>query len=137
MKYKFLVIFAVQYKNFFHMRRLTNKEEAIMQIFWDHGALFVRELRDLYPDPKPHFNTLSTQIRTLEFDGFLAHYAYGPAFQYYPAVSREEYGRTFLSIFVDKCFGSSYLNAVSALVKAEKISKEELRELIEQIEREQ
>ena len=119
------------------MRRLINKEEIIMQIFWDHGALFVRELRDLYPDPKPHFNTLSTQIRTLESDGFLGHHTYGPSFQYYPAVSRKEYGRAFLSIFVDKCFGSSYLEAVSALVKAEKISKEELRELIEQIEREQ
>ena len=53
-----------------------------MNHFWDKGALFVRELRELYPEPQPHFNTLSTQVRELEQDGFLDHKAYGPTYQY-------------------------------------------------------
>ena len=105
-----------------------------MRIFWDNGPLFIRELRELYPEPKPHFNTLSTQVRTLEYEGYLAHKEYGSTFQYYPALSWEEYGRSNLFGLIDKCFGSSYLDAVSALVKAEKISVEELSGLIEQIE---
>ena len=55
------------------MRRLTNKEEIIMNHFWERGALFIRELRELYPEPQPHFSTLSTQVRTLQEDGFIGH----------------------------------------------------------------
>jgi predicted transcriptional regulator len=117
------------------MRRLTKKEEAIMSRFWEHGELFVRELRELYPDPKPHFNTLSTQVRTLEAAGFLAHEVFGPTYRYRAAVSQDEYREATLTTVVDKFFGNSYLRAVSALVKDEKISVEELKELIREIEK--
>ena len=55
------------------MKRLTKKEEIIMNHFWEKGPLFVRELRDLYPEPKPQFTTLSTQVRKLEGEGFIDH----------------------------------------------------------------
>ena len=42
------------------MKKLTKKEEEIMNLFWDKGAMFVKELLELYAEPKPHFNTLST-----------------------------------------------------------------------------
>ena len=117
------------------MRNLTKKEAVIMGYFWGRGALFVRELRELYPDPKPHFNTLSTQVRTREADGFLRHTAYGPTYQYEAAVSRETYQEATLSTVVDKLYGgNSYLQVVSAFVKDDKISVEELKELIAEIE---
>ncbi len=119
------------------MRRLTKKEELIMERFWERGALFVRELRETYPDPKPHFNTLSTQVRTLEAAGFLTHKAYGPTFQYYAAVSREEYQESSLSGLVDKLFNNSYLQVVSAFVKEDKVTVEELKGLIQEIENQQ
>ena len=52
------------------MKELTPKEEEIMQYFWNEGALFVKDLVEKYPDPKPHFNTLSTYVRALEEKGF-------------------------------------------------------------------
>ncbi len=119
------------------MKKLTKKEEAIMNWFWEKGAMFVRELRELYPEPKPHFNTLSTQVRSLEGDGYLNHKTYGPTYQYYPVVSREDYHKSSLNNVIDKYFANSYLGAVSSLVKEEKISVEELKALIEQIEKEQ
>lgn len=118
------------------MRRLTNKEEIIMNHFWERGALFIRELRELYPEPKPHFSTLSTQVRTLQEDGFIGHKAYGPTYQYFAKVSREEYKQRSLIGLIDKYFDNSYLSAVSALVKEEKISVDELKELIDLIEKE-
>lgn len=117
------------------MKRLTRKEEVIMNHFWDRGPLFVRELRELYPEPRPHFSTLSTQVRTLQDEGFIGHKAYGPTYQYYAKVTREEYKRGTLTGLIDKYFNNSYINAVSALVKEEKISVEELKELIELIEK--
>ncbi|MGX8690032.1 MAG: BlaI/MecI/CopY family transcriptional regulator [Bacteroidaceae bacterium] len=117
--------------------KLSEKKEVIMNHFWDKGELFVRELRELYPEPKPHFNTLSTQVRELESDGFLDHKAYGPTYQYYPIVSRDEYSRFSMGGFIGNYFGNSYLNAVSAFVGDGKVSIDELKELISHLEKSQ
>lgn len=117
------------------MKKLTRKEEVIMNHFWEHGPLFVRELRELYPEPRPHFSTLSTQVRTLQEEGFIGHKAYGPTYQYFARMSREEYKQRSLIGLIDKYFDNSYISAVSALVKEEKISVEQLRELIELVEK--
>ena len=117
------------------MKKLTRKEEEIMNHFWDKGAMFVKELLELYAAPKPHFNTLSTMVRTLEANGYVSHKAYGNSYQYYPVVTREEYAGTTFKGIISNYFNNSYLNAVSTLVKEEKISIEELKNLIEQIEK--
>ena len=54
-------------------------------------------------------------------------------YKYYAVLSRDDYRRGTLGNVVNKFFGQSYLNVVSALVKDEKISVDELRELIERI----
>ena len=55
------------------MYKLTKKEEELMQIFWERGPMFVKDIVPLYDEPKPHFNTISTMVRTLESKGFLDH----------------------------------------------------------------
>ena len=117
------------------MKKLTRKEEEIMNHFWDKGAMFARELLELYPEPKPDFNTLSTIVRTLEANGYVSHKTYGSTYQYYPVVSREEYAGSSFKGIVSSYFNNSYLNAVSSLVKEEKITVDELKELIDQIEK--
>ena len=117
------------------MKKLTRKEEEIMNHFWDKGAMFVRELLELYAEPKPHFNTLSTMVRTLEANGYVGHKAYGNSYQYFPIVSREDYAGSSFKGIVSSYFNNSYLNAVSALVKEEKISIDDLKDLIDQIEK--
>ena len=117
------------------MKKLTKKEEEIMNLFWDKGAMFVKELLELYAEPKPHFNTLSTMGRTLEANGYVSHKAYGNSYQYYPIVTREKYAGSSFKGIISCYFNNSYLSAVSALVKEEKITIDELKELIEQIEK--
>ena len=116
------------------MKRLTTKEKEIMDLYWEHGPMFVKELLEYYDEPRPHFNTLSTTVRILEKKGFLDHKQYGTTYQYYPTVTEKEYGRSSLAGVIKNYFGDSYLSAVSSFVKEEKISVEELKELIEQIE---
>ena len=116
------------------MKKLTNKEEIIMGHFWERGEMFVRDLRELYQDPKPHINTLSTQVRTLDEEGFLGHHDFGASYKYFARVSKDDYKKSTLSGVIDKYFGRSYLSAVSSLVQEEKISVEELKSLIDQVE---
>ena len=118
------------------MKKLTNKVKEIMDLYWQHGPMFVRELQEHYADPKPHFNTLSTLVRLLEKNGFLSHRQFGNTYQYYPVVSENEYGRSSLAGIIRNYFGNSYLSAVSSFVKEEKVSVDELRELLEKIEKE-
>ena len=87
------------------MKKLTNKEKEIMDLYWQHGPMFVKEL--------------------LEF---------GNTYQYYPVVTEAEYGRSSIAGVIKNYFNNSYLSAVSSFVKEEKISVEELKELIDQIE---
>ena len=115
------------------MKQLTDKEEELMHIFWDRGPLYVREIVELYPDPKPHFNTISTFVRLLEGKGYLTHTKTGNTYRYEPAVTRDAYSRSTLRSVVDRYFGSSIAGVVSALFKDERLSDDEIRDLIEQV----
>ena len=106
-----------------------------MERMWDHGPMLVRELQSYYDEPRPHVNTLATLMKILEEKGFLGHKAItARCFQYFARISREEYRGGSLTNVVNKFFGKSYLSAVSALVKSEKISVEDLKELIREVE---
>ncbi len=117
------------------MKGLTAKEEEIMGFFWKKGPLFVKEMLAFYNEPKPHFNTLSTIVRGLEEKGFLAHQTFGNTYQYYAVVSEEDFRKRTLRNVISKYFNNSYLSAVSSLVQEEHISLDELKQLIDQVER--
>ncbi len=116
------------------MKRLTAKEEEIMGYFWEKGPLFVKQLLEYYGEPKPHFNTLSTIVRGLEDKGFLSHNTFGNTYQYYAAVTEEEYSNGTLKNVIAKYFNNSYLGVVSSLIKEEEISVDELRQLLDEVE---
>ena len=116
------------------MRKLTHKEEEIMKLFWEKGGLFVKDILEIFPEPKPHFNTVSTQVRILEKDGFLGHKQYGGSFQYLPVVTEEQYRRQSLTGLIKNWFDNSYKSAVSTLLKDEKLTVEDLKELIAEVE---
>lgn len=105
-----------------------------MGFFWEKGPLFVKEMLEFYPNPKPHFNTVSTVVRGLEERGFVGHKAYGKTYQYYALISRDDYRKGTLRGVICKYFDNSYLSAVSSLVQEEDISLDELKELIKQVE---
>ena len=117
------------------MKELTPKEEEIMQHFWNDGALFVKDLVEKYPDPKPHFNTLSTYVRALEEKGFLSHESFGTTYRYFPVISNEEYNNRTLKNVIAKHFNNSYLNVVNTFIKNEKISVDEIRKLLDEVEK--
>ncbi len=115
------------------MERITKKEESVMNLFWQNGPMFVKDLLEFYSEPKPHINTLSTYVRSLEAKGYLAHKGFGGSYQYYPAIERQDCGQMNIENIVTQNFDSSYKSLVSCLVKEEKITIDELKELIDHI----
>ncbi|MBR9757115.1 MAG: BlaI/MecI/CopY family transcriptional regulator [Algicola sp.] len=116
------------------MQKLTNKEEEIMHILWRLEKAFVKDVLAAITHDKPHYNTLSTIIRNLEDKGYVSYNAYGKTHQYYPIVSKEAYKKKFMNTAIENYFNNSYKNVVSFFAKEEKISIEELKEIIELIE---
>ena len=118
------------------MRELTRAEEQIMQILWKIEKGFVKDILDHFDDPKPAYNTVSTIVRILQDKGFVTHKAYGRTHEYYPAVSKEEYSKSHLSIFVKDYFSNSFEKMVSFFAKEKGISLREMEEIMKVMEKE-
>ena len=116
------------------MKKLTNKEREVMELFWQHGPMFVRELLEHYEEPRPHFNTLSTIVRRLEHEGYIGHKQYGSTYQYHALISEQDYAKRNIFRLVDDYIQDSYKGIVSTFLKEEKLSVDELRDLISQVE---
>ena len=117
------------------MKGLTAKEEEMMGFFWEKGPLYVKEIIEFYDEPRPHFNTISTYVRSLEEKGYVGHKGFGRTYQYYALVSREDFQKRTLRGVISKYFNNSYLGVVSSLVREEEISLDELKELIREVEK--
>lgn len=116
---------------------LTPKEEELMQLLWQHGPMCVKELVELYPEPHPHVNTVSTVVRTLEEKGYVGHEPAGSGYRYFAIAQKEDFRNRSLKQIIKGYFDNSYINAVSSLVENEQISIDELRSLIDMIEKQQ
>ena len=73
-------------------------------------------------------------IRNMEQKGYVDYQAYGKTHQYYPVISKEAYRKAFMKKTINTYFENSYKNVVSFFAKEEKISVEELKEIIDLIE---
>ena len=119
-----------------YMKKLTDKEIAIMNVLWDGGAMSMRDILDRLPEPKPHFNTVATFVRRLEQNGMVTHKELGARFFLYePAVSREKYAEQVNKESVNRFFGGSYMEFISCLVDQQEVSVDELKELIKMVEK--
>ena len=105
-----------------------------MNMLWENGSMFIREMVDIYPEPKPHFNTVATTIRILEKKWYVGHEVIAGSHRFYAIAERAEFGDRTLAQVIRDYFGNSYKRAVSALAEEEKISAQELREILDLIE---
>jgi predicted transcriptional regulator len=117
------------------MNKLTTKEEEVMKILWKAKKGFIKDLIELSPEPKPLYTTFSSVIRILEEKNYVGHKAYGKNHEYFPLVKKEEYRKMCIKEVVRDYFGSSYKNVVSFFVDEKKLSTDDLKKLIEVIEK--
>ncbi len=117
------------------MQKLTTKEEQIMQVIWKLGKAFVKEVIAELPEPKPHYNTVSTVIRILEEKGFVAHQTFGNSHQYYPTIIKGDYQKSAIGEILENYFENSYLKMVTYFAQEEKLSEGDLNDLIDLIKK--
>ena len=119
------------------MEKLTAKEEEVLSYFWNKGPLYVKDIVELYDEPRPHFNTISTIVRSLEEKGYVAHQQLGKTYQYYAIVAEEDMGKKNITSIIGKYFKNSYLRVVSSFLEDGNNTVEYLRRLIYEVEHSQ
>lgn len=114
-------------------KSLTKAEEQVMHILWKLSQGFLKDVLEDSPEPKPHSNTIATILKILVEKGFVKYQVQGRNNLYMPKVSKEEYGRKSMNQLVKRYFENSPARLVSQFLSDEKLSVEELEELLQQI----
>lgn len=114
---------------------LTKAEEEIMQVLWQLEKAFVKDIVDALPEPKPHYNTVSTIIKILEDKQVVAHESLGKSNRYYPLVNKDDYSKKSMKQFVGKYFEGSFANMLSFFAKEKDISVTELEDILNEIKK--
>lgn len=118
-----------------NMERLTQPEEEAMQVLWHLGGGFIKDVLEQLPEPKPPYTTLASTVKNLERKGFVLGEKLGNSYRYTPLVKAEDYSKEFMRSFVGSYFRNSYKEVVSFFAKEQQISAEELKEIINMIEK--
>ncbi|HLZ15954.1 MAG TPA: BlaI/MecI/CopY family transcriptional regulator [Cyclobacteriaceae bacterium] len=113
------------------MQKLAKREEQIMQACWHLGKAFIKDIIAELPAPKPHYNSVATMVRILEDKGFLDHETFGNTFRYFPVVSKEDYQKHAFDDIVKQYFNNSYPRMLAFFAKEQKISNDEIKEILE------
>lgn len=119
------------------MEKLTAPEEEIMLYIWKLGPCFIRDILNDMPEPRPPYTSVASVIRNLERKKYVTGKKFGIITQFVPIIKEADYKRTFMSNVVRNYFTGSYKEMVSFFVRDRKLSKDDLQDLMNQIENEE
>ena len=109
------------------IEKLSIQEEEVMRCVWQLGRCNIKAIVDLLPSPTPPYTTVASVVGNLKRKG--------NGFEYVPAVKEKDYKRHFVSGFVRDYFKNSFREMVSFFAQEEKISPDELKGIIDEIEK--
>jgi predicted transcriptional regulator len=118
-------------------KALTKAEEQVMQVLWQLGEGFLKDIVEAMPAPQPHSNTVATLLKILSEKGFVTSKAAGRNNLYQPFITKSAYSKQSLGTLVSGYFNGSYSNAVSFLVDQKKLSVEDLEMLLQELKNKQ
>lgn len=116
------------------MEKLSKQEEEMMLIIYQQGKGFIKDFLTRMNEPRPPYTTVASVVKNLERKGLLKGKRYGNTYEYAPIMSESQYKTKFLSGVVENYFENSYKSMVSFFAENQKITKEELEEIIKLIE---
>ncbi|HNB80550.1 MAG TPA: BlaI/MecI/CopY family transcriptional regulator [Chitinophagaceae bacterium] len=115
------------------MQKLTKLEEEIMLIVWAREHAFVKDILNAMPEPRPHYNTVSTIIKILHTKGFIGFEAFGKSYRYFPLISQDDYLKQSMNPILSNYFKGSAQSLLNFFVREQNISVQELEQFIEEL----
>lgn len=116
--------------------QLTKTEEQLMQFLWDLEKAFMKDLLDLFPEPKPASTTVATLLKRMTDKGFVGYKEYGKSREYFPLVKKSDYSSKQVNGMIKSFFNNSAAQFASFFTQETNLSSAELEELRKIIDKE-
>jgi BlaI family transcriptional regulator, penicillinase repressor len=118
--------------------KVADAELAVLQLLWERGPSAVRQVADvLYPGGGPsEYATAHRLLERLEDKGYVRRQKAHGVYLFRAAVDREAVLGQQLETLVERMCGGSLQPLLSTLIKSKRLSADELRELLDLVEKE-
>jgi len=100
-----------------------------MEILWEKKTVFMKDILEAYPEPKPAATTIATLLKRMQNKELIGYKLYGNSREYYPKVEKGEYFKEEMTSMIDRFFNSSVTQFASFFTSNAKLSQKELKEL--------
>ncbi len=118
-----------------NMEQLTKQEEEVMLQVWKFDHCTIKEVLAKMPPPPPPYTTLASTFNKLKAKGYLKAEQNGLTYTFTPFIKQAEYKKNFMTRFVENYFKDSFQEMVSFFAKEQKLSPDDLKEIIDDIEK--
>ena len=109
--------------------KLTGSEKILMEILWEKEKVFMKDILESYPEPKPAPTTVATLLKRMQNKDLVGFTLYGNSREYYPKVAKGEYFKEEMTSIIDRFFNSSVAQFASFFTSNSKLTQKELKEL--------
>ncbi|MDF7822212.1 BlaI/MecI/CopY family transcriptional regulator [Runella sp. MFBS21] len=109
--------------------QLSKTEEQLMELIWQQDGIFMKDLLEAHPEPKPAPTTLATLLKRMQEKGFVGYKVFGNSRQYHALVSKEDYFSKHMRGIIKNFFGNSVAQFASFFTNATDLTADELEEL--------
>jgi len=115
---------------------LSKTEEQLMELIWKSDKVFMKDLIETFPEPKPASSTIATLLKRMQDKGFVGYILYGNSRQYYPLVKKSDYFTKHMHRLVKNYFDDSALQFASFFTATSDLTTSDLEELKKIIDKE-
>ena len=108
---------------------LSKSEEQLMEFIWRGKKVYMKDLLEMYPDPKPAYTTVATLLKRMQEKGVISYKLYGNSREYFPLIKKSDYFSNHVSGLIKNFFNNSPLQFASFFTSETNLSPEELEEI--------
>jgi predicted transcriptional regulator len=116
--------------------QLTKSEEQLMELIWTRETVFMKDIIESYPEPRPAGTTIATLLKRMQDKGFVGYQVFGNSRQYYPLVKKHDYFSKHVKGIIKNYFNNSPVQFASFFTTATNLSTTELEELKKIVDKE-
>ena len=109
--------------------QLSKGEEQLMQYLWKLEKAFMKDLIQIYPEPKPATTTIATLLKRMTIKGFINYKLFGKSREYYPLVKKKDYFSKHVNGLIKNFFNNSASQFASFFTEETNLTEKELKEL--------
>ena len=108
---------------------LPKSEEQVIQIIWEKERVFMKDIVDAYPEPKPAASTIATLLKRLLNKKAIDFTQYGNVREYYALWQKEEYFSSHFKGVIKDFFNDSVSQFASFFTSNDNLTEDQLQEL--------